>query len=172
MFDKKEEKNIEFSEDFLDPELSENQEKLENLSEKHKKIVTDISEWLIKNRDYRDYDIDPEFKVEKIIPLLKFVEHEEIVFHEKGITQKLRVPLEMTNKAGEVQKTISKLEYKSRYKAFELNNYTKGINISKEMNLYMDAQVGMLVGYSRGIIGKLSDIDHSLTRIIQTLYFL
>lgn len=172
MFDKKEKESIEIPEDFLDPELSENQEKLEILSDKHKKIVADISDWLILHRNYKDYDIDSEFKVEKIMPLLKFVEHGEIVFDESGITQNLRVPIDLKNTGGEIVKQISKLQYKSRYKAFELNNYTKGINLAKDMNLYMDAQVGMLVGLSRSIIGKLYDSDHSLTRVIQTLYFL
>jgi len=177
MFDKKEQikETIDISEDFLDSELSENQEKLENLSAKQKKIITDISGWLVKNRNYKDYDIDYEFKVDKIIPLLKFVEHGEIIFDENGITQNLRVPLNLTRLVRgkeETVKQITQLQYKSRYRASELNNYTKGINIAKEMNLYMDAQVAMLVGSSRGVIGKLFDSDHSLTRLIQSLYFL
>jgi hypothetical protein len=158
--------------DFEDPELSENQEKIEALTDKQKEIIEDVSEWLISKRNYKDYDIDPEFKVEKIMPLLRFIEHDEISFNDDGIVQNLRSPLELKDKKGNTVKTISKLNYKIRYKAFELNNYTKGINLAKEMNLYMDAQVGMLCNVSRSIIGKLFDTDHSLTRSIQSLYFL
>lgn len=163
---------IELHEDFMDPQLSENQEKIEALNDKQKKIIEKISDWLLKNRNYKEYDIDAEFKVDKLIPLLKFVEHGEIIFNENNIMQTLRIPIELKNGKGDVVKKISKLEYRIRYQAYELNNYTKGINLAKEMNLYMDAQVGMLTGIARSVIGKLYDVDHSLTRLIQSLYFL
>lgn len=160
---------IEFHEDV---EQSEDQEKIENLSKKHKGIIEDISEWLISKRNYKPYDIDASFKADKLIPLIRFVENGEIEFHEKGITQLLRMPIEVKNAKEQVVKTINKLDYRIKYRAFELNNYTKGINLSKEMNLYMDAQVGMLTQHPRALIGKLFDVDHSSTRLIQSLYFL
>ncbi len=159
-------------ESYEDVQLSESQERLEELSDKQKKIVEDVSDWLIKKRNYKDYDIDAEFKVDKIIPLLKYVENGEILFNEENIVQNLRFPIELRNAKDEVVREIKSLTYKIRYRAFELNNYTKGINLSKEMNLYMDAQVGMLTGIARSIIGKLFDTDHSTTRLIQSLYFL
>lgn len=163
---------IELHEDFMDPELSENQEKIEALTDKHKAIIESISDWLIKNRNYKEYDIDAEFKVDKLLPLIKFVDHNEIMFNETNITQKLRLPIELKNTKGDTVKKIELLTYRIRYQAYELNNYTRGINIQKEMNSYMDAQVGMLTGIGRSVIGKLYDVDHSLTRLIQSLYFL
>ena len=163
---------IELSDDFLDVELSENQEKIEALNDKQKKIIENITEWLISKRNYKEYDIDAEFKVDKIIPLLKFIENDEVSFDDKGIIQKLRQPIEQLNTKGEVSNRITSLKYRVRYQAFELNNHTKGINISKDMNSYMDAQVAMLTGTARSIIGKLFDVDHSTTRLIQSLYFL
>jgi len=164
--------SVVIDESFEDVQFSENQEKLEELSDKQKKIVEEISDWLIKKRNYKEYDIDPEFKVDKIIPLLKYVENNEIIFNEENIIQNLRFPIELKNSKEEVVREIKSLTYRVRYRAFELNNATKGINLSKEMNLYMDAQVGMLTGIARSIIGKLFDTDHSTTRLIQSLYFL
>ncbi len=160
------------NEEFEDIELSENQEKIEALTDKEKQTIQFIYDWLIKNRNYKEYDIDAEFKVDKILPLMKFVEHQEIMFNENDITQTLRFPIEQKNAKGETVKKITALTYRIRYQAYELNNYTRGINIQKEMNSYMDAQVGMLTGIGRSVIGKLYDVDHSLTRLIQSLYFL
>lgn len=160
---------IELDEDI---DLSEDQQKIEKLSKKQRDIVENVVDWLFEKRNYRNNDIDASFKADKIIPLIPLIEGGLITFHEKGITQKLRVPIQLLDKKGNVNKKIDVLEYRTRYQALELNQYTRGINLSKEMNLYMDAQVAVLTNNPRGLIGKLFDLDHSTTRIIQSLYFL
>ncbi len=153
-------------------ELSENQEILNKLSKKELDIIESIEKWLITNRRYKDYDFTDDFKVSKIIPLLKFVEHKEIEFVENAIIQHLREPIEMTNKGGDVERKITELRYRTRYQDYELDSYTRGINIQKETMVYVRAQIALLTNTARSIIGKLSDTDSNNSKLISALYFL
>lgn len=160
------------SQDNLIENETEQKERLNLLTKKELDIIESIEDWLKLNRGYKDYDFSDEFKVDKLIPLLKLIEHKEVVFNEKSITQFLRVPIEMTNKAGDVVKKITQLDYQVRYQDYELQNYTKGINISKEPMAYVAAQIAMLTNNARSVIGKLYDIDSNNTKLISALYFL
>lgn len=147
-------------------------EKLDKLSSSQIDTMRSIEDWLTVNRDYRDYDLSDKFRAEKLIPLIKYVDHGELVFEDNRIIQKLRKPLELTNKGGEVTKTITELSYKSRYQDYEFQSYTKGIDISKEPIKYVNAHIAMLTNQSSGIIGKLYDTDSGLTKLVSGLYFL
>jgi hypothetical protein len=153
-------------------ELTENQEKLEKLSKKELEIIESIETWLKSHRGYRDYDFTDDFKVEKLIPLIKLVEYKEFEFTDTCIIQHLRNPIEMKNKSGDTEKRITELKYKTRYQDFELQNYTKGINVSKEPMTYIAAQIAMLTGTAKSIIGKLYDVDSNNSKLISALYFL
>lgn len=147
-------------------------EKIDSLSVKDKESVEVIKKWLVANRGYKDYDFDNEFTESKIVPLLKFVNHGEILFKGAEITQKLRSPLQMENAKGEVVSEITELKYKARYRDRELQNETKGINVSKEPMKYINAQIAVLTGNSIGVIGKLWDVDAGNCKLISSLYFL
>lgn len=151
---------------------SEFKEKLDLLTKSELSIIELIKNWLIENRGYKDYDFTDEFEVEKLIPLLKLVEHKELVFNENSITQILRMPIELKNRAGDVEKKITELTYRVRYQDYELQNYTKGINISKEPMAYVNAQIALLTNNARSVIGKLYDTDSNNTKLVSALYFL
>lgn len=153
-------------------ELTENQEKLDQLSKKEIDIIESLETWLKSHRGYRDYDFTDEFKVDKLLPLIKLVEHKEFEFTDAGIIQHLRNPIELKNRSGDTEKRITELKYKTRYQDFELQNYTKGINISKEPMAYVSAQIAMLTGTAKSIIGKLYDVDSNNSKLVSALYFL
>jgi hypothetical protein len=153
-------------------ELNENQEKLSKLSKVELEVLESIQNWLITYRKYRDYDFTEEFKVTKILPLIKFVEYKEFEFVDNAIIQHLREPVEMTDLKGNVVKKLTELKYRTRYQDFELDNYTRGINLQKEQLLYIRAQVALLTNTAKSIIGKLSDVDSNNSKLISSLYFL
>ena len=78
----------------------------------------------------------------------------------------------MTNNAGDVTRKITELRYRTRYQDYELDSYTRGINIQKETMVYARAQIALLTNTARGIIGKLSDTDSNNSKLISALYFL
>jgi len=153
-------------------ELTEEEEKLSKLTKDENCIIEQIESWLKTNRGYKDYDFSPEFKVNKLIPLLKLVKHNELCFEQDSITQILRNPIEMTDKAGNVIKKITEFKYKSRYQDYELQSHVRGINLEKEPMMYVNAQIAMLTNTSKSIIGKLWDIDSNNSKLISALYFL
>ncbi len=146
--------------------------KTETLSKSDNEVIESIKDWLIANRGYKEYDFSEDFVSEKLLPLLKLVKHGEIIFGDNKITQKLRIPLEAKNSKGDTEKRITELNYKVRYQDWELQNYTKGINVSKDPMAYVTAQIAMLTDQPKGIIGKLYDVDSNNTKLISALYFL
>jgi len=153
-------------------ELTDDQERLSKLSKEELEVIESIEKWLITYRKYRDYDFTDDFKVKKLIPLLKFTQHGEIEFVENGIIQNLREPIEMTDKSGNTTRKITELKYRIRYQDFELDKYTRGINIEKEAMSYVRAQIALLTDTARGIVGKMSDVDSNTSKLISSLYFL
>lgn len=153
-------------------EFTENQEKLQQLTDEEFGIIESIESWLKTNRGYKDYDFTDEFKVDKLIPLIKFVKNKEVVFNQDSIVQVLRNSIELKNRAGDTESTISELKYRVRYQDYELQKYTKGINISKEPMAYINAQIALLTNTAKSVIGKLWDVDSNTTKLISALYFL
>lgn len=155
-----------------DVEMTEEQEKLSKLSDSDNQIMSNIIDWLRKNRDYRDNDFTDKFKADKIIPLIKHVNYGDLEFKEEVITHKLRRPLEFKYSSGKTGRILQELNYQPRYQDHQLQSASKGIDLNKEGLKFISAQISVLTGEATSVVSKLWDLDASISKLISSLYFL
>ncbi len=128
-----------------------------------------LKNWLIDVRG----NIEPEITDEAIEPIVSKMDSGTVRIEDGKIVQKLRkpIPKKDPNTRDEVG-SIDELIYKDGFTGAQQNAAFRGIDVSKNPIQAGDAMIAMLTSNSRGVIEKLKDIDLSIARNIQALYFL
>ncbi len=128
-----------------------------------------LKNWLLSVRG----NVEQEITDDAINPIVEKMDIGTIRIEDEKIIQVLRKPIVKKDvSTGEEIGSIDTLTYRNSFTGGQQNAAFKGIDVSKNPVQAGDALIAMLTSNSKGLIDKLKDIDLTIARNIQALYFL